>query len=344
MCETRDQPLTAPWGLLLPGQQWSRHVWAGPPVSGESQVSPPPWAGTGLCAQKASPCHRISHQPPFTRTPGWAGLTKQTSWTSLEWFGRAPPRLPAPSRGYSVAESVGKSRWAGGRQALCAAGPGPRVSERLEWIHLCRRPASCPGPTHPSRSPRHGACGLALRRSLNLPLGSELKVQKRRGLKYRGVHPGTRDIQPQDGTSAVPVAVVTQQPRLTQAEGARPRAALGSQGPSLGETSIRQPPGGHQSLAPQHLLFPAFTQSVLFTQVLCSCRHFERQRSKRAPLLPGQAGHTPALEPRGSSALPCSVLAVCVCACDISKGENKSAPALAALSRGAGAPGGGMSS
>nr|CAI9698750.1 unnamed protein product [Rangifer tarandus platyrhynchus] len=109
---------------------------------------------------------------------------------------------------------------------------------------------------------------------------------------------------------AVPVAVVTQHPRLTQAEGARLRAALGRQGPSLGETGIRQPPGGHQSLAPQHLLFPAFTQSVLFTQVPCSCRHFERQRSKRAPLLPGQAGHTPALESRGSSALPCSVLAV----------------------------------
>ena len=110
MCETRDQPLTAPWGLLRPDQRWSRHVWVGPPVSGESQVSPPPWAGTGLCAQKASPYHRISHQLPFACTPGWAGLTKQTSWTSLEWFGRAPPpRLPAPSRGYWVAESVGKS-------------------------------------------------------------------------------------------------------------------------------------------------------------------------------------------------------------------------------------------
>ena len=255
--------------------------------------------------------------PPTAVHPhAWMGRFDQTDKLDepgVVW--PSPPRPPAPSRGYSVAESVGKSRWAGGRQALCAAGPGPRVSERLEWIHLCRRPAPYPGPTHPSRSPRHGACGLALRRSLNLPLGSELKVQKWRGLKYRGVHPGTRDIQPQDGTSAVPVTVVTQQPRLTQAEGARPRAALGSQGPSLGETSIRQPPGGHQSLAPQHLLFPAFTQSVLFTQVLCSCRHFERQRSKRAPLLPGQAGHTPALEPRGSSALPCSVLAVCVCVC-----------------------------
>lgn len=142
--------------------------------------------------------------------------------------------------------------WVGGRQAVCAAGPGPRVSERLEWIHLCWRPASYLGPSHPSRSPRHGACGLALRSSSNLPLRSELKVQKRRGLEYRGAHPGTRDTQPQDGTTAVPVAVVTQQPGLTQAEGARPRAALGRQGPSLGEMGVRQPPGGHQSLAPQH--------------------------------------------------------------------------------------------
>lgn len=123
MCETRDQPLTATAGAPAPDQQWSRHVWVGPPVSGESQVSWPPWAGTGLCAQNASPYHRISHQPPFTRTPGWAGLTKQTSWTNLEWFGRAPCPPCAPSRGYWVAESVGKSiplavGWGAGRLSV----------------------------------------------------------------------------------------------------------------------------------------------------------------------------------------------------------------------------------
>lgn len=101
-----------------------------------------------------------------------------------------------------------------------------------------------------------------------------------------------------------------------QTEGARPWAALGRQGPSPGETGVRHLPGGHQSLAAQHLLFPAFLQGVPFTQVLCSCCHFKRQRSKRTQFLPGQAGHILALELRGSSAL-CKQPAPCwwvVCA------------------------------
>ena len=80
-----------------------------------------------------------------------------------------------------------------GRQALRAAGPGPRASERSEseWIHLCRRPASYLCLSHPSRSPRHGACGLALRRSSDPPLGSELKAQEQRVLEYRERTPGS---------------------------------------------------------------------------------------------------------------------------------------------------------
>lgn len=123
----------------------------------------------------------------FTHTPGWAALTKQMSWTSLELVWRRPPGAAATGR---PSRWVRASLWpfSGGQAgSSCCWSRASGVGE----VHLCRRPASYLGPSHLSRSPRHGACGLALRRSSNPPLGSELKAQEQRVLEYKERTPGS---------------------------------------------------------------------------------------------------------------------------------------------------------
>lgn len=73
MCETRDQPLTATAGAPAPDQQWSRHVWVGPPVSGES-------ASLGWDGAVCTECITISQNlPPTAIHPhAWMGRFDQT--------------------------------------------------------------------------------------------------------------------------------------------------------------------------------------------------------------------------------------------------------------------------
>ena len=214
--------------------------------------------------ERAFPYYRLSHQ---SRSPAHLDgqlRPSRRAGQALSGFGGDPPRAAAagqPSR------RVRASLWLfGGGQAgsSCRWSRASGVREVGVGVDP-PLPATCllPGPLPPEQESQARACGPALRRSSNPPLGSELKVQGQQVLECKGTHPWIPDSSFRTARWPTLVAVGTRQPGLTQTEGARPWAALGRQGPSPGETGVQHLPGGTRASPRSTSCFPFHAQRAV---------------------------------------------------------------------------------